>query len=74
MVSLAYDGVHEITAIINISYLMFATIWIIFVFQTDLEDIKTFYKQSYKVSLYDAIYDKCKGGYAKILLAIVGKN
>ncbi|KAL5008266.1 hypothetical protein ScPMuIL_013847 [Solemya velum] len=42
--------------------------------ETDLGDIKIFYKQSYKTSLYDTIRAECGGDYTNILLAIVGTD
>lgn len=41
--------------------------------EEDLKEIGEFYKQKYKISLYDTISNQCSGDYKKLLLGIIDK-
>ena len=41
--------------------------------EIDIKRIKRYYKQQYKVKLYDAVKNEISGDYQKILLALIGE-
>ena len=41
--------------------------------EIDIKRIKRYYKQNYKIPLYDAVKGEISGDYQKILLALIGE-